>query len=136
MVPYKLDNELMFPWMQGIQGQHGYWYMASPYTKDPEGPKAAAAKAAQGAAWLMARGVHVFAPIPHSDPIADYMDETLRFSHEFWLGLDLPLWYNSCGLIVLMLPGWDESRGVTKERGWNTQANRLEVQVPWPLPTL
>ena len=62
---------------------------------------------------LMQGGYAVFSPISHSHPISLYMGNSL--SHDFWLEQDR-YWMNVCDeLMVLKLPGWDQSVGVRYE---------------------
>lgn len=63
-------------------------YLACPYSWSPD----RAFKACnEVAAQLMMSGDVVFSPISHSHPIADYMPESLRTDHEFWMYQDLKI---------------------------------------------
>jgi hypothetical protein len=61
----------------------------------------------------MEEGKVVFAPISYTHPIEQHMME--RQTHEFWMKQDYPFLVASCGVIVLMIDGWRESRGVQEE---------------------
>jgi len=91
-----------------------YWYLGSPYSKYPGGIVAAHNAVCRDAALLIRAGVPVYSPIAHTHPIAIHggIDP---FDHEIWLPADKPLMDAAVGLIVLMLPGWESSRGLTYE---------------------
>ena len=89
-------------------------YLASPYSKYGQGHEQAFKDAAQAAATLIKRGLLVFSPIVHSHPIA-MLGGVDPVDHELWLRLDLALLDECDSLLVLMMPGWDESRGVAAE---------------------
>lgn len=63
-------------------------YLAIPYTFNSELSFEIANRVS---AVLMDKDTVVFSPISHSHPIADYMDEGLRYSQEFWMNQDLTL---------------------------------------------
>lgn len=91
-----------------------YWYLASPYSKYPDGPHAAYKVACEAAALLIKAGVPVFSPIAHSHGVAfeggvDPMD------HEIWLPADRPMMDMARGIIVLKAAGWEDSYGVNYE---------------------
>lgn len=108
-----------------------YAYLASPYShpdkKVKEGRYLAACKAA---AELMLRGKRVFSPIAHSHPIevhgmTELMDGT------FWMKQDGPLLVHASELIVLMLNGWEESKGVQEEIRICTLINKPISYMEW-----
>lgn len=93
-----------------------YLYLASPYShKNMDVMKWRYEVACKTAAHLMAQGHAVFSPIAHSHPIAEFMNNELRTDFEFWMTQDLPILRFAKQLCVLMLDGWKESRGVTRE---------------------
>jgi hypothetical protein len=65
------------------------------------------------AAKLMAQGKYVFSPISHTYPISLAGD--LPGNWEFWEGFDTVMISRSSCLYVLMLEGWEESKGVNEE---------------------
>lgn len=65
------------------------------------------------AARLMAEGRYIFSPISHTHPIAECGD--LPRGWEYWHGYDRAMLSCCSTLIVLRLPGWDESIGVQAE---------------------
>ena len=98
-------------------------YLASIYSvphKDGTKPTVAemkerTAKATEKAAEIMQRGYNVFSPLTHSDPIADYISEENRISHDFWLKIDFDMIRRCDELWVYMLEGWDRSYGISQE---------------------
>ena len=61
----------------------------------------------------MAAGVYVFSPISHTHPIAEA--GSLPTGWEFWEAYDNIMLSRCTKLIVLMLDGWKESKGVAAE---------------------
>jgi hypothetical protein len=91
-------------------------YLASPYTPtEGESIHDRFTWACRAAAYLMREGVAVFSPIAHSHPVADFLEAEIRFNHDAWMRQDLPILSNASRLVVLTLPGWERSRGVTAE---------------------
>jgi hypothetical protein len=66
------------------------------------------------AAMLMNLGYVVFSPIAHSVSIAAHLDNHL--DAEFWLKQDFPLIHWCDELWMLMLDGWDQSKGMAREQ--------------------
>jgi len=64
---------------------------------------------------LMQLGYNVFSPLTHSDPVADFISEENRTSHEFWLERDFDIIKRCDELWVYCLPQWDKSYGISKE---------------------
>ena len=92
----------------------GITYLASPYSHpDPEVRQDRFERAVVAAGKLMRRGRTVFCPIAHSHDIGIYLGEESSF--EFWMRQDLPILRHCAELVVLMLPGWRDSRGVRRE---------------------
>jgi len=94
--------------------KHRLTYLATPFTLFKGGLNEAFQSASALAACLMRAGIPVFCPIAHSYPIAKYggIDPTW---HEFWLSGDKPLMEAADALVVGMMDGWDQSRGVSEE---------------------
>jgi hypothetical protein len=89
-------------------------YLASPYSHPEEAVREARfVDACMAAGALMAAGLHVFSPIAHTHPIAVRCD--LPTGWDFWEAQDTA-YLNACaGVIVLMLPGWIDSKGIMGE---------------------
>lgn len=92
-------------------------YLASPYSHPSSRVRCERYWAAlQKAADIMAEtGRSVFCPIAHSHPIAEHLPDELRHSFEFWMNEDLPILKQAEELWVYTMPGWQESKGVTRE---------------------
>lgn len=92
-------------------------YLGSPYShKDLRVMNARYLASCAAAAQLMEKdAVAVFAPIAHSHPISDYMETARRTDFDFWMSQDLPVLERCDELWVLMLDGWKNSRGLTRE---------------------
>ncbi len=91
-----------------------YWYVATPYSKFPDGLFEAHVAACRVTAKLIKAGIPCFSPIAHSHPIAIHgMIDPM--SHAIWLPADRPLMDAAHGLIVVELEGWDESEGIAHE---------------------
>jgi hypothetical protein len=105
-------------------------YLASPYSNPPPGSTLETRFNAvlQHAALLMEQGETVFCPIAHSHPIADWLPSERRMDHEFWMKQDLPILRACDKLVVLMLPGWEKSRGVREE---TAEARRWSKSIEW-----
>ena len=89
-------------------------YLASPYSHPVPTVRRRRFKAVcRAAAVMLKKGLMVYSPIVHSVPIAacglDAMD------HDFWMHVDRPFLDWCSSVTVLMLPGWDVSKGVAAE---------------------
>jgi nucleoside 2-deoxyribosyltransferase len=89
-------------------------YLATPYTLYPGGIEEAFRAAARIAAQMIRDGDWVFSPICHSHPIAT-IGNLDALSHELWMQQDQAMMDRADELVVAMLPGWDESRGIAHE---------------------
>ena len=89
-------------------------YLAAPYSHpDPKTREDRFREINKVASMLMKRGVFIYSPISHSHPIA--VAGGLPTGWEFWNQYD-EIMLSACGLmIVLMMPGWQESVGVSNE---------------------
>ncbi|EJW12749.1 hypothetical protein A33M_1719 [Rhodovulum sp. PH10] len=89
-------------------------YLATPYTRYPDGMIAAFEAAADLAGRLVRRGVCVYSPIAHSHPLAVHGGAPAT-DHEMWMRQDAPMLAAADALYVAHLPGWDCSQGVAHE---------------------
>jgi len=88
-------------------------YLASPYTHPDAAVREQRFRAAcQATAALVRQGIVVFAPIVHSHPLVEH---GLPTSWSFWSNQDRRFLELCDELVVLMLDGWRESRGVQEE---------------------
>jgi Domain of unknown function (DUF1937) len=92
----------------------GFIYVATPYTRAPGGLDAAFNAACEATGALIKQRIPAFSPIAHCHPIAIAagIDPT---DHKIWLPADAPLMAAAAALLVVKLPGWDESYGVQQE---------------------
>lgn len=89
-------------------------YLACPYSHPERAVRIARFDAANlAAAKLMREGHYVFSPISHTHPIAEAGG--LPLGWDFWEGFDRAYIGHSHKLIVLMLGGWTQSKGVMAE---------------------
>lgn len=96
-------------------------YMASPYSRyAPELERELALEkafedACAVAAALIAERVMVFSPIAHSHAICKHGGIN-PLDHDVWLAADAPMMDASDCLVIVKLPGFDESYGVNYEK--------------------
>ncbi len=89
-------------------------YLATPYSHQDASVREERFRAVNAAAAeLMRQGMHIFSPISHTHPIALAGD--LPLGWEYWQAYDRAILAACCKLIVLMLDGWKESKGVAGE---------------------
>lgn len=89
-------------------------YVASPYSHDDESVREARfVEVCKASALLLSLGLKVFCPIAHTHPIIKHGNMGYGFEH--WKELDALMVYKSDLLLVLMLPGWQLSKGVAAE---------------------
>jgi len=103
-------------------------YVAAPFSHPDESVRNARFEAANAyAAKLMEQGHIVFSPLSHSVPISRYLDNPN--DSKFYVNQDL-YWLQYCYEVhVLMLPGYDESKGIKREieRAFNLNIPVLHV---------
>ena len=89
-------------------------YLASPYSHHDAAVRQLRFEiVSRVAARLMSGGLHVFSPISHTHPIAEY--GSLPLGWDFWEQYDRAIMGVCSRMIVLMLDGWEQSRGVQAE---------------------
>jgi hypothetical protein len=89
-------------------------YVATPYSRYPMGHIVAFYDACRVTAALIKRGLSVFSPIAHSHAICDH-GHLPHLDHDLWMKADEPMMHKSDALLVVRLPGWDHSDGISKE---------------------
>lgn len=107
-------------------------YLATPYSKYAQGREQAYRDACQAAALLLKRGLHVFSPVAHSHPIAE-LGGIDPLCHKTWMPLDLDILERSDGLLVIQMPGWNESTGVAMEIERAQKLNKPVSYLSWPM---
>lgn len=104
-------------------------YLASPYTpRDVHDPvektwlkEERFKEVCKIAAKIMISGYQVFSPIAHSHPIEFY--GKTPGDEEFWLGQDFSILQHCSQMWIAMLPGWELSSGVKRERAFCADRN-------------
>jgi len=111
--------------------RYGLIYVATPYSKYPEGIEAAFVEASKAAAKLMKDGARaVFSPIAHSHPIAKHggIDP---LDHSIWMPLDHAMMKAADALAIVRLPTWQESKGIREEIETFVAAGKPIFHVNW-----
>ena len=105
-------------------------YLASPYSDpDPAVEQQRFEAVCKVASALMMQGHRIFSPIAHTHPIA--MAGEMPRGWDFWQEYDREMLGACDALWVLMLPGWDKSRGIRGElRMWNDRGPVKYIAVP------
>lgn len=89
-------------------------YLAVPYSHpDAEVRERRFAAANKTAATLMRKGEHIISPISHTHPIA--LAGGLPLGWDYWESYDRAILEACRKIVVLMLDGWRESKGITGE---------------------
>lgn len=91
-----------------------FCYLATVYSKHPNGLEAAFRMACEARARLVKAGVRVFAPIVHSHPVA-LAGGIDPYDHLIWLPDDAPFMQAASELIVYTSEGWEQSYGIAEE---------------------
>lgn len=104
--------------------QHtGLAYLATPYTRYPDGLEAAFIHACNIAGRLIEKGLRVYSPIAHTHPIAIYAGlDPLNLP--LWLDFDEAMMAKADALIVAHMQGWEESSGVAHEIAFFEKAGK------------
>lgn len=89
-------------------------YLASPYSDTDWQVRLNRFECAcKAAAKLMSDGVFIYSPIAHTHPIA--LAGSLPPDFDFWAAYDRAILQCCKRMIVLRLPGWEQSKGVSAE---------------------
>lgn len=91
-----------------------FWYLATPYSKYPQGRDEAFREACRQAGLLTNAGLVVFSPIAHSHPLVEYGGVS-GTDFAAWERFDKAMIAASQGCIVCMMTGWQDSIGMQKE---------------------
>lgn len=111
---------------------NGFWYLATPYSKYGPGLYAAFLDACDAAGRLLSeRGIKTYSPIAECHAIAqtchlDPRDEMI------WVPFLAPKIAAAHGLLVVKMPGWDESKGVTHEIAEFKRQGKPVHYLEWP----
>ena len=102
-------------------------YLASPYSNpDKTIQERRFLEVCRIAGKLIEQGIVVFSPIAHTHPIAELYD--LGRGWDYWERFDREFISASSELVVAMMLGWKESKGVTAEIAI---ANELGIPVSY-----
>lgn len=103
-----------------------FHYLATPYSKYPDGHEAAYFAALEQTGLLIAAGHMVFSPIVHSHPlvVAGHVTGT---DHLAWLKVNHTMIAASCGVIVCKLATWFQSHGIQDEIAYANQLRKPVV---------
>jgi hypothetical protein len=108
-----------------------FWYLATPYSKYPDGLEAAFQEACRVTAWFIRRKIPCYCPIAETHALAHNSDLDPA-DHDIWLPFDLPKMEAAGGLIVCMLPTWENSFGIHYEYNVFTKARKPIWFLEWP----
>ncbi len=106
-------------------------YVGTPYSLYEDGLENAFVEAAKVTAELLRRGIPVFSPITHSHPIARYGNID-PLDHKIWLALDEHMMRAADALLVIKMPGWEESYGIKHEVAFFEAAHKMIYYYSWP----
>lgn len=91
-----------------------YYYLASPYSHfSPEVLEERFRLAMSATAWMLKQRRWVYSPIVHCHQLAQ--EHVLPTDADYWRDYDFAMLDSAAGLIVLLLPGWQESKGMKAE---------------------
>lgn len=106
----------------------GYFYLCHPYTnKDVNIEASRLMKVHQIYAKLARQGVKCYSPVAAT--ILAAMHHKMPTSHEFWKELNETFIFNSMGIILIKMHGWEESEGVAHELAYAGVVNKRIHQI-------
>lgn len=108
-----------------------FLYLATPYSKYPDGLEAAFIEASACAGWLIREGVRVYSPIAHTHPIAIHSEQD-PLDHAIWLPADEPFMRTAGALAVAMMPTWQQSKGIAHEIDLFERLGKPVMYLEWP----
>ena len=117
--------------LERLSLKNQFWYLATPYSKYPGGIEMAFQHACEAAGELLKSGVHCFCPIAHSHPVA-VRGGLDPLSHKIFIPLDAQFMTHAYGLLIVKMPGWDESKGIAIERRFFEARMRPILELEWP----
>lgn len=117
--------------LYAMRAVDGFLYLATPYSRFPGGIEDAFECACRCAAWLIRQGLSVYCPIAHTHPVAIHggLDP---LDHEIWMPADLPMMRAATGLVVAMMPSWEQSVGVKAEISQFQEDDKPVWWLKWP----
>lgn len=125
-----IDSQVATALFDELRALPGYTYLATPYSKYPDGIEAAFEEACRVTAYLIRNGVRVFCPIAHTHPVAMH-GKIDPLSHDIWIPADAPLMDGATSLVVCMMESWRESYGIGVEIESFKAAGKPIFYMPW-----
>ena len=105
-------------------------YVSCPYSHpDPEVRASRVDAATRLAAKLFLEGHIVFSPLTMTHPMTRWLPEWFAGNFEIWMRLDFYFLAQCDTLVVLRMPGWEESVGVAAEIRQAAEAGKTIVFV-------
>lgn len=92
-----------------------YWYLASPYSKYPAGPKAAYRIACVNSALLLANHIPHYCPIVACHPLVDRLPDFDPKDFTHWKVQNESMMLVAKGIIMLKAKNWENSDGMMDE---------------------
>lgn len=107
----------MFIYTGVLERMRDIIYLATPYSHpDPAVELERFNLVTKAAALLVSQGHVVFSPITMTHPINLVMPKTgVVYDSDYWVDFDTAFMSFCTELVLLTLPGWQESRGVSRE---------------------
>jgi len=91
-----------------------YWYLATPYTNNPDRLEGAHARACVNAAKLLDAGIDVYSPIAEMHCVAKYTTADAK-DGAYWQRICKSRMETARGLIFCKMLSWEKSEGMFKE---------------------
>src|SRR5581483_5926388 len=101
----------------------GLIYLATPYSKYPDGIDRAWLDACKLTARMLRAGAKVYSPIAHTHPVAIH-GEIDPLDHKIWLPFDEAMMAAAAALVVAKMTGWESSQGIAHEIRFFAQARK------------
>lgn len=108
----------------------GFYYLATPYSKYAGGLDAAYREACRAAQQFRESGASVYCPIETCHPLAMTLGLD-PLDYEIWMKMNEPLVNAAGALVVVKMPGWQESTGVSIEVGQFVAAGKPVEYMTW-----
>lgn len=107
-----------------------FYYLASPYSHpDKSVMEARFHETKRALAWLLSKRHWVYSPIVHAHQMAQ--DHQMPTDAKFWEDYNHAMIRSSCGVWVLCIDGFEDSKGVTEELAY---AHGLGVSHKFVMP--
>lgn len=105
-------------------------YLCTVYTINEGGLEMAYIQAATALGKMLKRGERVFCPIAHCHTAAQLTDIPTNF--DWWMDFDEG-WIDKCDeVVVLMMPNWKKSKGITHEIKYAKETGKPVKYLTWP----